>query len=279
MSFFSVGKNIFKETSLQNRPEHSSESPLSVHSMSVAYDSRPVLWEIEFDCPKGSLVAVCGPNGAGKTTFMKSVLGLTPILRGQIEFWGTSLDSSRSRISYVPQRESVDWDFPVSVLDVVCMGFYREIGVFRRVNNSHRERAIEYLRAVDLVDFANRQISQLSGGQQQRTFLARALAQNADLYLMDEPFAGVDAASERLIVEVLRKLKDKGATIIAVHHDLTTVPDYFDDVVLINNRLIASGSIAEAFTQDNLRKTYGGKLTLLDEAAHSIAKKEQGVVD
>jgi manganese/zinc/iron transport system ATP- binding protein len=275
-------KSIFvrKETSftLHDLPEHSSDSPLSIHSLSVAYDSKPVLWDVEFDCPSGALVAICGPNGAGKTTFIKSVLNLIPKLRGTVEFWGKSLDESRLRISYVPQKESVDWDFPVSVLDVVCMGLYSKIGLFKKVKKHHREKALECLKDVDLLEFADRQISQLSGGQQQRTFLARALAQDADLYLMDEPFAGVDAASERTIVQVLKKLKEQGATIIVVHHDLTTVEEYFDHVILINNRVIASGTVEQAFTQKNLKETYGGKLTLLEEVSEAIAKRDKGIV-
>lgn len=255
--------------------EHPETSPLSIHSLTVSYDDKPVLWDIEYDCPDGALVAICGPNGAGKTTLMKSILGLMPTLRGSVRFWGKHLNQVRDKIAYVPQRESVDWEFPVSVLDVVCMGLYSKVGLFRKIGKNEKSLAIEALKLVGLEDFYDRQISQLSGGQQQRTFLARAIAQNAVLYLMDEPFAGVDAASERKIVEILKDLKKKGSTILVVHHDLTTVPEYFDHVIMINNRLVGYGTIEEAFSQENLRKTYGGKLTILEDVANAIAKRKK----
>lgn len=261
---------------LDARPEHSADSPLSVHAMTVAYNRRPVLWDVDFDAPSSSLVAVVGPNGAGKSTFIKACLGLVATASGRVEFWGRPYAAARARVGYVPQRESVDWDFPVSALDVVCMGRYRRIGWFRRVSKAHKEAARACLERVGMADFASRQISQLSGGQQQRVFLARALAQEADLYFMDEPFAGVDAATERAIVEVLRDLKSQGRTIICVHHDLQTVPDYFDHVLLLNMRVVASGPVASAFTPENLHRTYGGRLTLLDLASQAIARQERG---
>jgi manganese/zinc/iron transport system ATP- binding protein len=193
-----------------------------------------------------------------------------------VEFWGERYRRARSRVGYVPQRESVDWDFPVSALDVVCMGRYRRIGWFRPVTGVHKRAARACLERVGMGDYADRQISQLSGGQQQRVFLARALAQEADLYFMDEPFAGVDAATERAIVGVLRELRGEGKTVIAVHHDLQTVPEYFDDVILLNMRVVAAGPVGEVFTRENLHKTYGGRLTLLSEAAEAVARAASG---
>ncbi len=263
---------------LSERPEHSAESPLSIHAMTVAYHRKPVLWDVDYDAPANRLVAIVGPNGAGKSTLIKACMGLVPRASGQVEFWGESYRKARSRVGYVPQRESVDWDFPVSALDVVCMGRYRRIGWCRPVSRKHKDAALACMDRVGMAGYANRQISQLSGGQQQRVFLARALAQEADLYFMDEPFAGVDAATEHAIVEVLRALKNSGKTVIVVHHDLQTVPEYFDDVILLNMRVVASGSVREVFTKDNLHKTYGGRLTLLSEAAEAIARASAGEV-
>lgn len=265
------------QTQLAARPEHSDENPLSVHAMTVAYHRKPVLWDVDYDVRPNRLVAIVGPNGAGKSTFIKACLGLVPRASGQVEFWGGPYRRSRSRVGYVPQRESVDWDFPVSALDVVCMGRYRRIGWCRPVSRAHKEVAKRCLDRVGLVDLAHRQISQLSGGQQQRVFLARALAQEADLYFMDEPFAGVDAATERAIVDVLRELRREGKSVVVVHHDLQTVAQYFDDVVLLNMRVVAAGTVGETFTESNLQKTYGGRLTLLSEAAEAVARAASGI--
>lgn len=258
------------------RPEHSEESPLSVHAMTVAYNRKPVLWDVDYDAPANRLIAIVGPNGAGKSTFIKACLGLVPSASGQVEFWGEPYRKARPSIGYVPQRESVDWDFPVSALDVVCMGRYRKIGWCRPVTRKHKHAAMACLERVGMASLAKRQISQLSGGQQQRVFLARALAQESDLYFMDEPFAGVDAATERAIVDVLRDLREAGKTVIVVHHDLQTVNEYFDDVILLNMRVVASGAVADVFTQENLQKTYGGRLTLLAEASEAIAQAASG---
>ncbi|MHC4975619.1 MAG: metal ABC transporter ATP-binding protein [Planctomycetota bacterium] len=240
--------------------------------MTVAYHRRPVLWDVDYDAPSASLIAIVGPNGAGKSTLLKASLGLLPLASGRVEVFGKPVRAQRSRIGYVPQRESVDWDFPVSALDVVAMGRYRAIGWCRRVSRAHRDAAMECLDRVGMGEYASRQISQLSGGQQQRVFLARALAQDAELYFMDEPFAGVDAATERAIVEVLRELQQQGKTVICVHHDLQTVAEYFRHVLLLNTRVVASGPVETTFTQENLHRTYGGRLTLLDEAAHAMAR-------
>ena len=261
-----------RERGLRGRPEHSPSSPLSIHAMTVAYDRKPVLWDVDYDAPAGRLIAIVGPNGAGKSTLIKGCLDLVPRASGAVEFWGQPIARVRHRIGYVPQRESVDWDFPVSALDVACMGRYRKIGWCRPVGRRHRQAALDCLHRVGLADLEHRQISQLSGGQQQRVFLARALAQEADLYFMDEPFAGVDAATERAIVDVLRVLRNEGRTVIVVHHDLQTVPEYFDDVLLLNMRIVAAGPVETVFTSENLQKTYGGRLTLLAEAAEAIAR-------
>ena len=238
--------------------------------MTVAYQGRRVLWDIDYDAPAGKLIAIVGPNGAGKSTLIKAALELVPLTDGEVRFFGQPYRTQRNRIGYVPQRTSVDWDFPVNALDVVTMGLYRQIGWFRPVTRPFRQKALAALERVGLGEFANRQISELSGGQQQRVFLARALVQDADLYLMDEPFAGVDAATERAIVDLLRELRGKGKTAMVVHHDLQTVSEYFDDVLLLNMRLIASGPVQQAFTTENLRATYGGMLALLDQVGNQM---------
>ena len=250
--------------------EHSASSPLSIHDLTVAYHRKPVVWDVDLEIPKGKLVGLVGPNGAGKSTLIKACLELIPTSSGLVRIFGEPYRKQRNLVGYVPQRESVDWDFPVSVLDVVAMGTYGRLGWFKRVTQRNKAEAMQALERVGLADYAHRQISQLSGGQQQRTFLARALAQNASLYLMDEPFAAVDAATERAIVTVLQELRDKGKTCLVVHHDLSTVAEYFDWVVLLNMRVVDAGPTAEVFHQDNLKKTYGGKLTILSKAASAI---------
>jgi len=245
-------------------------SPLSIRDLTVAYHRKPVLWEVDFRAPPGSLVAVVGPNGAGKSTMLKAILELVPRVSGEVLVFGRPYRRQRDRVAYVPQRESVDWDFPVNAADVVAMGLYRKIGWFRPVRKKHRQLAVEALDRVGMADYAHRQISRLSGGQQQRVFLARALVQHADLYLMDEPLASVDAATEKAVIEILHTLRAAGKTALVVHHDLQTVPDYFDQVLLLNMRVVASGPTAETFTPENLRTTYGGKLALLDEVGQRL---------
>lgn len=256
-------------------PEHSSASPLSVHDLTVAYYRKPVIWDVDLEIPEGKLVGIVGPNGAGKSTLIRACLDLIPKSSGRVDVYGRPYREQRRRVGYVPQRESVDWDFPVSALDVVAMGTYGRLGWFRRVNRRAKAEALQALEKVGLADYAHRQISQLSGGQQQRVFLARALAQDASLYFMDEPFAAVDASTERAIVDLLRELRGRGKTCLVVHHDLATVAEYFDWVVLLNMRVVDSGPTAEVFHQENLRKTYGGKLTLLSEAANAALRVGQ----
>jgi len=256
--------------------EHPSSAPLSIHDMTVAYHRKPVIWDIDYNSPSGKLIAIVGPNGAGKSTLIAAVLDLVPKASGEVRVFGEPYRRQRKRVGYVPQRESVDWDFPVNALDVVVMGLYRQVGWCLPVSRKHRQAGMEALDRVGMADYARRQIRQLSGGQQQRVFLARALAQDADLYLMDEPFAGVDAATERAIVAILRELRDKGKTALVVHHDLQTVTEYFDHVLLLNMRLVASGPTGAVFTRENLRKTYGGKLALLDQVGHQMTLGETG---
>ena len=249
--------------------------PLVVDDLTVAYQRKPVVWDVSFEVPSGALIAVVGPNGAGKSTLFRAILGMTPCASGRVLVFGDDYRRQRARVAYVPQRESVDWDFPITALEVVTMGLYGQIGWCRPVRARHREKAYEALKRVGLADFAHRQISQLSGGQQQRTFLARALVQDADLYLMDEPFAAVDAATERAIIDLLRDMRSAGRTAVVIHHDLQTVPDYFDHVVLLNMRVVATGPVETVFTSENLQKTYGGRLTLLDEVTEAMRRRER----
>lgn len=243
--------------------------------MTVAYHRKPVLWDVDLDVPEHRLIGIIGPNGAGKSTLLKATLDLVPKASGRVLIFGKPYREQRKLVAYVPQRETVDWDFPVSALDVVAMGRYGKIGWCLPVGRDHKKAAMEALERVGLAAYAKRQISQLSGGQQQRVFLARALAQDAQVYLMDEPFASVDAATEKAIVNVLHDLKSTGKTVLVVHHDLNTVAEYFDHVILLNMRVVAHGPTAETFTQENLRKTYGGRLTLLTEAAEALARQER----
>lgn len=240
--------------------------PLAVRDLTVAYREAPVLWDINLHFPSGQLCAVVGPNGAGKSTFLKAVLGLLPKAAGTVRFFGEPLKHARHRVGYVPQRTSVDWDFPTDALDVVMMGLYGRLGWVRRPGKRERELAMQALERVRMAEFAGRQISQLSGGQQQRVFLARALAQDADVYFMDEPFAGVDATTERAILDVMRDLQGQGKTAVVVHHDLDTVREYFDHVTLLNVSVVASGPIQTTFSPELLRRTYGGKVAFLREA-------------
>lgn len=244
------------------------------HDLTVAYHRKPVLWNIDLTLPRGALVGIIGPNGAGKSTLIKAAMGLLPLGSGYVRLFDQPLDEVRDRVSYVPQRETVDWDFPTSVLDVVLMGRYAKLGLLKRPSKADRELALHCLRQVGMEDFVKRQISQLSGGQQQRVFLARALAQQADLYFMDEPFAGVDAATEAAILDILRELTTQGKTVVVVHHDLQSAAEYFDWIILLNMRLIASGPIDQVFTNELLQEAYGGKLTVLSEVGELVRKRQ-----
>ncbi|MDP8924301.1 MAG: metal ABC transporter ATP-binding protein [Chloroflexota bacterium] len=249
-------------------------------SLTVAYRERPVLWDVDFVVPRGVLMGVVGPNGAGKTTLIRAILGLVRPLAGRVRILGTSYREARRAVAYVPQRGSVDWDFPTSVLDVTMMGRYGALGWLRRPGRHERERALAALERVGMARLAGRQICQLSGGQQQRVFLARALVQDAQVYFMDEPFQGVDATTERAIVELLRELRAVGKTVVAVHHDLQTVPEYFDAVTLLNVRVIASGPAAKVFTEEHLRRAYGGRVPIFPEhdSSSMFREDERGLV-
>ncbi|MBL64371.1 MAG: manganese ABC transporter ATP-binding protein [Opitutae bacterium] len=249
--------------------------PLEVHDLTVSYDRRPVLYGVDVVVEPGSLVGVVGPNGAGKSTLIKTIMGIVPPNAGWVKIFGQPYGNAVTRVGYVPQRESVDWDFPVSVMDVVLMGRYGHAGFLKRIGKRDRDIARDCLQKVNMENFASRQIGNLSGGQQQRVFLARALAQESDLYLMDEPFAGVDAATESAIVELLRELKDRGKTLVIVHHDLSTAREYFDKLLLLNMRLVAYGNTEDTFTPELLQKTYGGRLTVLSEVAGATAGRKE----
>jgi manganese/zinc/iron transport system ATP- binding protein len=239
--------------------------PIEVMDLTVAYENKPVLWDIDLQVPSGVLMAIVGPNGAGKTTLIKSMLGLIEPAAGQVLIYGRPYREQRHLVGYVPQRGSVDWDFPTSVLDVVMMGRYGDLGWVWRPGKREKELAMEALMKVGMQEFSQRQISQLSGGQQQRVFLARALVQDAQIYLMDEPFQGVDATTERAIITLMQEIQREGKTVVVVHHDLQTVPEYFGWVTLLNVRRIASGPVADTFTDEHLRQTYGGRVAFLKD--------------
>lgn len=245
---------------------------LEFHDVTVAYGRRPVLWNVDLTVPGACLFGIVGPNGAGKSTLLKAALGLVPLAGGEVRILGAPLEQVRGRVGYVPQRESVDWDFPVSVTDVVLMGTYARLGWLRRPGPRERELAAECLERVGLADVADRQIGRLSGGQQQRVFLARALAQQADVYFLDEPMAGVDARSQERIFRVLSDLRAEGRLVVIVHHDLRSVAEWFDAVALIDMRLVATGPVAEVLTPENLRRTYAGRLDVLDEIGRAVAE-------
>lgn len=248
---------------------------LELHDLTVSYAKKPVLYGVDVQVPQGALVGIIGPNGAGKSTMIRAIMGLLPASSGWVKIFGEPFEKARQRVGYVPQREQVDWDFPVNVMDVVMMGRYGRLGWLKRPSREDRRIAEESLDKVGMLPFRNRQIANLSGGQQQRVFLARALAQQSDLYLMDEPFAGVDATTERAIIALLRELKDQGKTILVVHHDLTTAREYFDHLLLLNMRLVSFGKTEDVFTVDLLQKTYGGRLTILSDVAIAAAKEDR----
>ncbi|MBA3815718.1 MAG: ABC transporter ATP-binding protein [Parachlamydiaceae bacterium] len=264
---------MIKHHPLQN----TSSLALEVHQLSVNYDKIPVLWDITLEIEPGKIVGIVGPNGAGKSTFIKTALGLLQPISGKIEFFGQPLKNVRRRIAYVPQRETVDWDFPITVRDLVLMGRYGTLGVFQWPRQSDYTAVEHCLGIVGMSGYASRQISQLSGGQQQRVFIARALVQEADVYFMDEPFAGIDMATETVIMNILRQLKEKGKTVFVVHHDLNTVENYFDWLIMLNMRLIACGPVTEVFNPDTLNATFGKSYALFDAALKLSQHKTKGM--
>ena len=247
---------------------------IEVHNLTTTYGGAPVLWDVDFELPAGQIIGVIGPNGSGKTTLLKTIMGLLEPSSGYVKIFNQDLSKMRERIAYVPQRESVDWDFPASVFDVVMMGRYRNNNLFKRTNKIDVEIVEECIEKVGLTEFRDRQIAQLSGGQQQRVFIARALAQKAEIYLMDEPFVGVDAATENSILNLLEEMRNTGKTVLIIHHDLQTVSDYFDYLVLLNTRLIAKGTPQDVLTKENLTNAYGGQLTLLAKVANLIKENQ-----
>ncbi len=250
---------------------------IKIEQLSVNYDKTPVLWDINCEIPEGVLAGIIGPNGAGKSTLLKSLLGLTEPLSGRIEFFGQPYKKVRQRIAYVPQRSSVDWDFPITAFEVVLMGRYGKLGLLRWARSADKEAARRALDLVGMLPFADRQISKLSGGQQQRLFIARALLQDAEIYLMDEPFAGVDMATEKAIIALMDKLKTQGKTLLVVHHDLSTVDNYFDWIIMLNTCLIVSGPVSEVYLPENVIRTYGRSSALLEEAAKLTQNKTSGL--
>lgn len=249
-----------------------SDAAIAMRGVTVSYGNKPAVFSVDATFPAQAMSAIIGPNGAGKSTLLRSALDVIPRISGEVQVFGKPIGKARECIAYVPQRATVDWDFPATVMDVVLMGLYREVGLLGRLSRQMRSQAWDCLDRVGMADFGHRQIGRLSGGQQQRVFLARALAQDAELYLLDEPFAGVDAATERAIIDVLKLLKSGNKAVVAVHHDLSTVRDYFDYVFFINVRSIAEGPVETAFTADNLQAAYGGRLaaTHLDQLSMAI---------
>jgi manganese/zinc/iron transport system ATP- binding protein len=254
-------------------PLQSTEAALEVHNLTASYQRKPVLWDIDFCLPQGQLIGVVGPNGSGKTTLLKSIMGLIEPDSGYVKIFGKDLNHVRHLVSYVPQRETVDWNFPTSVRDVVEMGRYSKNTLFKRLSKKDHQLVTEALEKVNLLEFSKRQISELSGGQQQRVFIARALAQQASLYIMDEPFVGVDAATEEALLELLTEMKNQGKTVVIVHHDLQTAYEYFNWTILLNTRLVAAGPQKEVFTKSLLQEAYGGRLTVLSKIGDLMARQ------
>jgi manganese/zinc/iron transport system ATP- binding protein len=246
---------------------------LDVHDVTVAYHQKPVLWNVDFHLDQPSLVGVMGPNGAGKSTLIKAILNLVPKVSGEVSLFGKPLSQVRQRIGYVPQRENIDWDFPINIFDLVLMGTYGSLGWFRRPGKAEKAWAMKCLDEVGIADLAQRQIGQLSGGQQQRAFLARALAQKADMYFMDEPLSGVDAATEHTIFHILKQLRNEGKLVLVVHHDIRTAQQFFDQLILLNTRLVAVGPTDEVFQHEALQRTYGGRLVALEKIGLAVRDK------
>lgn len=251
---------------------------LSVHQLSVNYEKKTALWDINLKVPQGKLVAIIGPNGAGKSTFIKSVLQLVPAVSGSVSLLGSPLKQVRQKVAYVPQRESVDWDFPISVRELVLMGRYGQLGLFRRPAAADYEAVDRILQGMNLLDLADRQIKELSGGQQQRAFLARALIQEASIYFLDEPFTGIDAKTEADLLKLFKELQKLGKTLFVVHHDLNAIQKSFDWVILLNLRLIASGPTEEVFTEKMLEEAYGAPSDLFGEALKLARTKLKGLI-
>ncbi|KAA0208240.1 MAG: metal ABC transporter ATP-binding protein [Ignavibacteriaceae bacterium] len=243
---------------------------ISAKNLTVSYNRKPAIKGINLNIKSGRVIGIVGPNGAGKSTLMKAMLGLLPVDTGEVKFFDKPIDSCRKKISYIPQREQFDWDFPINVTELVMMGRYAHIARFGFPNNNDKQIVNRALEKVGMYDYRKRQIRFLSGGQQQRIFLARSLAQESEIYFMDEPFVGVDAKTEMAIFELLKELREAGKTILVVHHDLAKVKDYFDNLILINQTLIAYGETNDIFTRENIERAYGGKLTILQKTEELV---------
>jgi manganese/zinc/iron transport system ATP- binding protein len=251
---------------------------LEVEQLTVNYEKTSVLWDINFALPEKKIVGILGPNGAGKSTLLKALLGLVQPLSGHITFFGEPLSKVRQKVGYVPQRSSVDWDFPITAFDLVMMGRYGKIGLLKWASKEDKKATRAALEQVEMLSFADRQIGQLSGGQQQRLFIARALVQDADIYLLDEPFVGIDMATEKTLLRLFKTLREKGKTLLIVHHNLASTEEYFDWLIFLNTCLIASGPVSEVFNQQNVGRTYGSSSILLDEAAIKAKNKTSGLL-
>jgi len=251
-----------------------SNTIIEAHNLTVLYGRKPALWNIDFELPDKQVIGIMGPNGSGKSTLLKAIMGVVEPTSGFTKVYDDELNNVRDKVSYVPQRQDIDWDFPANVWDIVAMGRYQKRGLFKKLTTEDKEIVTDSLEKVNMLGYAKRQISQLSGGQQQRVFLARAIAQQGDLFLMDEPFAGVDIATEEMIISLLKTMKDAGKTLVIVHHDLHTAQSYFDHLVLLNTRLIASGPTSEVFTDKILTDTYGGRLTTISKISQELENKE-----
>ena len=238
---------------------------IDVKGLSVSYDRKRVLSNIYLQIESGYTYGLIGPNGAGKSTLFKSILDIIDVNAGDITIFGTSLDQVRKRIAYVPQKDEVDWDFPAQVMEIVLMGRYPHKKLLSRIDAQDKKIASEALELLGIADLADRQIGALSGGQQQRVFIARSICQGADIFLMDEPFVGVDMKTEHRIIEVMKDLARNGKTVLVVHHDLNTVDDYFDKVILLNQRLIAYGPTSSTFTKDQIARTYAPQMKILQD--------------
>ena len=236
---------------------------LEVQNLYVSYSGNEVLKDINLSIDQGKLIGIIGPNGAGKSTLIKAILGLIPIDKGKIQINGESLNKIRKEIAYVPQRSNIDWDFPIIVKDTVLLGTYPKLGLFKRPTKKDKDLAMECLVKVGMEKYANNQIGELSGGQQQRVFVARSLAQNAEVFFLDEPFVGIDVTSEEIIINILKELRDEGKTVFVIHHDLTKVKGYFDDLILINKELIGAGSVDKVFKPKLMEAAYQGPLSIL----------------
>lgn len=251
---------------------------LSVKNLNVSYTKAPVLWDVTLEIPRNLKVALIGPNGAGKSTFIKALLNLVQPLSGEVSFFGKSFEEAREEIAYVPQKEAVDWDFPITLFELVLMGTYAKMGLFRFVSKREKEKARHYLQLLGLSDFAHRQINELSGGQKQRAFLARALCQEASIYFLDEPFTGIDMASTEVILDLLEKMKSEGKSLFVVHHDLEKVASFFDYAVLLNTYLVAHGKVEDVLDEKWLKIAYGDRASLLEKATKLIPEKEKGLL-